>query len=253
MTANNTIANTDNINASSASDAGSSRRAACAEGSFGSGSTVSATTRTASAAEPRKRTLQVGSAAAKRTLRTEGSSRAGGFDVGSLVLVAVLLAVGAVLKMTVGSVINIAGMKPNFIIAMYCLAILLVRPKLGQAAVIGLLAGALCQVLPGTPYINFISELAGALAMGALIMVPLKFGKLDLKAPVATFISTVVSGGIYTVCLFLFAGADASAMVAYVPIVLCTAVINTVIVQVLYLPLRKVLKKDVATPAVAAA
>ena len=198
-------------------------------------------------------TLQVGSAAAKRTLRTEGSSRAGGFDVGSLVLVAVLLAAGAVLKMTVGSVINIAGMKPNFIIAMYCLAILLVRPKLGQAAVIGLLAGALCQVLPGTPYINFISELAGALAMGALIMVPLKFGKLDLKAPVATFISTVVSGGIYTVCLFLFAGADASAMVAYVPIVLCTAVINTVIVQALYLPLRKVLKKDVAAPAVAAA
>ena len=85
--------------------------------------------------------------------------------------------------------------------------------------------------------------------MGALIMVPLKFGKLDLKAPVATFISTVVSGGIYTVCLFLFAGADASAMVAYVPIVLCTAVINTVIVQALYLPLRKVLKKDVAAPA----
>ena len=250
MTANNTIASIDNINASSASDAGSSRRAACAEGSFGSGSAASAAARTASAAEPRKRTLQVGSAAAKRTLRTEG---AGGFDVGSLVLVAVLLAAGAVLKMTVGSVINIAGMKPNFIIAMYCLAILLVRPKLGQAAVIGLLAGALCQVLPGTPYINFISELAGALAMGALIMVPLKFGKLDLKAPVATFISTVVSGGIYTVCLFLFAGADASAMVAYVPIVLCTAVINPVIVQALYLPLRKVLKKDVATPAVAAA
>lgn len=197
----------------------------------------------AATVEPRKRTLDA--SAAKR--------RAGSFDVASLILVAVLLAAGAVLKMTVGSVVNIAGMKPNFIIAMYCLAILLVRPKIGQAAVIGLLAGAVCQVLPGTPYINFISELCGATAMGALILLPMKLGKLDIKAPVATFVSTVISGGVYTVCLFLFAGADASAMVAYVPIVLCTAVINTIIVQALYLPLRKVLKKDAAAPAGAAA
>lgn len=199
---------------------------------------------TASAsAEPRKRTLN----------DTPAARRSGSFDVASLILVAVLLAAGAVLKMTVGSVVNIAGMKPNFIIAMYCLAILLVRPKVGQAAVIGLLAGAVCQVLPGTPYINFISELCGATAMGALILLPMKLGKLDIKAPVATFVSTVISGSVYTVCLFLFAGADASAMVAYVPIVLCTAVINTVIVQALYLPLRKVLKKGAAAPAGAAA
>ena len=198
---------------------------------------------TTASAEPRKRTLNAMSAA----------RRSGSFDVASLILVAVLLAAGAVLKMTVGSVVNIAGMKPNFIIAMYCLAILLVRPKVGQAAVIGLLAGAVCQVLPGTPYINFISELCGATAMGALILLPMKLGKLDIKAPVATFVSTVISGSVYTVCLFLFAGADASAMVAYVPIVLCTAVINTVIVQALYLPLRKVLKKDAAAPAGAAA
>lgn len=194
-------------------------------------------------AEPRKRTLNDAPA----------TRRSGSFDVASLILVAVLLAAGAVLKMTVGSVVNIAGMKPNFIIAMYCLAILLVRPKVGQAAVIGLLAGAVCQVLPGTPYINFISELCGATAMGALILLPMKLGKLDIKAPVVTFVSTVISGSVYTVCLFLFAGADASAMVAYVPIVLCTAVINTVIVQALYLPLRKVLKKGAAAPAGAAA
>lgn len=198
---------------------------------------------TSTSAEQRKRTLNA----------TSATRRSGSFDVASLILVAVLLAAGAVLKMTVGSVVNIAGMKPNFIIAMYCLAILLVRPKVGQAAVIGLLAGAVCQVLPGTPYINFISELCGATAMGALILLPMKLGKLDIKAPVATFVSTVISGSVYTVCLFLFAGADASAMVAYVPIVLCTAVINTVIVQALYLPLRKVLKKGAAAPAGAAA
>ena len=84
-----------------------------------------------------------------------------GLQISDLILVAVLLAAGAVLKLCVGSVINFFGMKPNFIIAMYCLAILLIRPKVVEAAVIGLLAGAVCQFLPGSPYINFISELLG--------------------------------------------------------------------------------------------
>lgn len=188
--------------------------------------------------------------AAKRELKRESR---GGLDVTSLILVAVLLAAGAVLKMTVGSVVNFFGMKPNFIIAMYCLAILLVRPKLGQAAVIGLLAGAVCQLLPGSPYINFISELAGAVVMALLVRVPMRLGAFDANAPVATFVSTLVSGGLFTVCLFAFLGAESSSLVAYVPIVLCTAVINSVIVSALYVPLRKVLGRDSAVAAGAAA
>ena len=46
-----------------------------------------------------------------------------------LLLTAVLLAAGAVLKFFVGSFINFFGMKPNFVIAMYCMAIVLIRPK----------------------------------------------------------------------------------------------------------------------------
>ncbi len=155
------------------------------------------------------------------------------------------------LKLTVGSVINIFGMKPNFIIAMYCLAILLVRPRIVEALIIGLLAGAICQLLPGTPYINFISEFFGALAMALMLLVPLKIGRVNLQTVVGTFVTTVVSGGIFTLCLFLFLGAEASSLAAYVPIVLCTALINCVIVQVLYVPLRKVLKREVPekTPA----
>ena len=55
-----------------------------------------------------------------------------GLSVRDLILIAVLLAAGAVLKLTVSSFFSFAGMKPNFIIAMYCLAIILVRPKLGN-------------------------------------------------------------------------------------------------------------------------
>ena len=166
-----------------------------------------------------------------------------GLNVRDLIVIAVLLAAGAVLKLLVGSFINFFGMKPNFIIASYCLAILLVRPKLYQSAIIGLLAGAICQFLPGTPYLNFISELVGAVAMGLLIHVPMKIGKFDINPMISTFISTVLSGGTYTVCLFLFVKATTEGMVAYVPIVLCTALLNMIIVQLLYIPLKKVLKK----------
>ncbi|MFR3090930.1 MAG: hypothetical protein ACLTMP_03610 [Eggerthella lenta] len=99
-----------------------------------------------------------------------------------------------------GSLLSSMGMKPNFIIAMYCLAIILTRPKLGQALVIGLLAGLICQIplLNATPLLNIPSEVLGALACGLLIKVPLRIGgKLDLNPLVNTFVSTVVSGGTF--------------------------------------------------------
>ena len=97
---------------------------------------------------------------------------------------------------------------------------------------------------------NFGSELAGALAMGLLIMIPAKNKTVEIVlAAVSTFISTVISGGLYVVLLFVFIKSDPSAMVAYVPIVLGTATLNTIIVALLYVPLMKVLKKPfISTP-----
>ena len=178
--------------------------------------------------------------AEKRIVATQEKK---GFSIQDLILVAVLLAAGAVLKLFVGSVVNFFGMKPNFIIASYCLAILLVRPNLVGCAIIGILAGAICQFLPGTPWLNFISELLGAVAMFFMIKVPFKFGKLDLNPLLATFVSTVISGGSFVVCLLLFMGASSSSLVAYIPIVLGTAAIGSVLVQLLYLPLKKVLNR----------
>lgn len=166
-----------------------------------------------------------------------------GFTISDFILVAVLLAAGAVLKFFVGSVVNIAGMKPNFIIAMYCLAIILIKPKVYESAIIGALAGAVCQLFPGTPFINFASEIIGAVVMTLMMFIPLSIGKLDFKPAVSAFVATFASGSSYVVCLFLFAGASAESMVAYVPIVLCTALINTVIVQLLFIPLKAALKK----------
>ena len=51
----------------------------------------------------------------KRVLNTQEKS---GLSLQDLLLTAVLLAAGAVLKFFVGTFINFFGMKPNFIIAM---------------------------------------------------------------------------------------------------------------------------------------
>ena len=168
-----------------------------------------------------------------------------GISLQDLLLAAVLLAAGAVLKFFVGTFINFFGMKPNFIIAMYCLAIVLIRPKIYYSIIIGLIAGAICQFFPGTPYLNFASEAAGALAMGLLIFIPAKnkSAKIALSA-INTFISTIISGGLFTILLFVVIKSDPSAMAAYVPIVLGTATLNAIIVGALYGPLAKVLKKE---------
>ena len=162
-----------------------------------------------------------------------------------------LLAAGAVLKLTVGSLLSSMGMKPNFIIAMYCLAIILTRPKLGQALVIGLLAGLICQIplLNATPLLNIPSEVLGALACGLLIKVPLRIGgKLALNPLVTTFVSTVVSGGTFALLSVYInvvsTGGDVMvALATYAAIVFGTATFNCILVQVLAMPLKKVLKR----------
>ena len=142
------------------------------------------------------------------------------------------------------------GTKPNFIIAMYCLAIILTRPKLGQALIIGLLAGLICQIplLNATPLLNIPSEVLGALACGLLIKVPMRIGgKLDLNPLVNTFISTVVSGGTFALLSIYINVVHGrrrfAALATYAAIVFGTATFNCILVQVLAVPLKKVLKR----------
>jgi len=186
-------------------------------------------------------------AAAKRTVTAQDKK---GLTIQDLILVAALLAAGAVLKLTVGSLLASFGMKPNFIIAAYCLAIILIRPTVAQSLAIGLIAGLVCQIpmLNATPLLNIPSELLGALACGLLIHVPMKIGKLDVNPLVNTFISTCVSGFTFAalsvyINVVSVGGDFAVAMAAYVAIVLGTATFNCIFVEVLAMPLKKVLKR----------
>ena len=171
-----------------------------------------------------------------------------GLSISDILLIGILLAAGAVLKFFVGSMFTFV--KPNFIIAMYCLIILLIRPRVYEALIIGILAGGVCQFFPGTPYINFIGEALGALTMALMLKLPLRIGKFSLTPMLGTFISTLVSGFVFVGILYLaIAGGMVNAAAApmftvFVATVLGTAVINTFIVQLLYIPLKLALKKD---------
>ena len=189
-------------------------------------------------------------AAAKRTIATD--QKKDGLSVRDLILVAVLIAAG-VLKLTVSSFLNFAGMKPNFMIAMYCLAIILTRPKIYQSVVIGLLVGVVSQIpmLNATPLVNIASEMVGALVCGILVTVLAKVA-CDNKTCqnvvfpiIITFISTVFSG--YTFAMIVgvaVAHLDPLAVFGvYAVMVLGTATMNAVLVAILTPVLRAVLKR----------
>ena len=190
-------------------------------------------------------------AAAKRTIATD--QKKDGLSVRDLILVAVLIAAGAVLKLTVSSFLSFAGMKPNFMIAMYCLAIILTRPKIYQSVVIGLLVGLVSQIpmLNATPLVNIASEMVGALVCGILVTVLAKAAR-DSKTCqnvvfpiIITFISTVFSG--YTFAMIVgvaVAHLDPLAVFGvYAVMVLGTATMNAVLAAILTPVLRAVLKR----------
>ena len=190
-----------------------------------------------------------GKAMRKREVAGHGKK---GLAIRDVLLIGILLAAGAVLKFFVGSVINF-GMKPNFIIAMYCLIVLLIKPTLVEAAIIGLLSGAICQFFPGQPYINFVSELAGAAAMCLLSRIPVpglpEKLKLPVKSMIGTFLSTLVSGFSFIAVMYLLYYARLDILIApptplaiFLAIIFGTALINAVIVQTLYIPLRLALR-----------
>jgi hypothetical protein len=196
-----------------------------------------------------------GGAARPGEKREPGKTVKKGLQIRDVLLIGILLAAGVVLRTAVGTVINF-GMKPNFIIAMYCLTILLIKPGLVEAAIIGVLSGALCQLFPGQPYINFVSELLGALCMCLLIRVPVvKGGRGVLQTALGaariigcTFLSTLVSGFSFIGVMYLmyYSGANITPtpLAIFLAIIFGTALINSVIVQILYIPLKLALKRN---------
>lgn len=161
-----------------------------------------------------------------------------------IAVVAFLIAIGAVLRMFSPAIL---GITPNFIIAMYCLAIILLRPTIGPALGIGLVAGAVSMIFSKSPipYLNLVTEPSGALvcALLAAYLPEFSFKNYSFKPGLATFLGTLVSGGLYVVLNFHLAlHLPVSAMqAAFIGVVIPVALINMVIAQALYLPVKNFL------------
>ena len=80
-----------------------------------------------------------------------------------IAIVGILLAVGAILRYFLAMLHT--PLTPNMIIAFYCLAIILISPKIYEAFGIGIVAGILSMLISGSifPPANLISEPVGAL------------------------------------------------------------------------------------------
>lgn len=171
-----------------------------------------------------------------------------GMQAFDIVLVGVLLAVGMVLRMYMPPV---GPITPNLVIGMYCLAIILVRPRIIETLVIGIVAAALCQLTSKSaiPYLNFISEPVGVLVALALVKAPfnLSIKKYSFKPALVTLLGTIASGLVYVLsvkAVLLFRGtAGGKAFIAMLLVVITTAIANTVIVQLIYYPIKAALGK----------
>lgn len=170
-------------------------------------------------------------------------------DITSLVLVAVLFAAGCILDFTVAKPLRIGNIQPEFVIASFCLAILLVRPKIYQGAIIGALAATLIQLNTSIPFLEYVCDIPAAIIMTAILIGYVHLFPRDAARKVsvfpfiATFVTTVISGCIFAFIATCFIMHSPEMIIGMLPIIFGTAVFNAIVVEILYTPIRLVLHK----------
>ena len=177
--------------------------------------------------------------------RTVTSVDHGTLDLKALTLYAILLAAGFVLNMTVSKFFSglTAGiLSPEFIIAAFCLEILIVKPTVGQAAIIGLLAGVVIQITASVKGPDLIAEPVAAVVMGLLTASLAKGGAKKVLPLLGTFIVTCISGLVYAAVVAFFIQRNPALIAVMAPVVAATGVVNGIIVQALFIPIKKALK-----------
>ena len=169
-----------------------------------------------------------------------------------IAIVGILLAIGAILRYLMNVVPT--AIVSNPIIALYCLAIILIRPNVRDTIGIGIVAGLISALISHSifPPANLLSEPLGALICMALYAATRKH--IPLAPTVSTFAATLVSGftfiGISVLVIasgFISAPGEGFTVGAFIiavsPVIVLTAIANAVIAQVLYIPSSKILMR----------
>lgn len=155
-----------------------------------------------------------------------------------------MLAIGMILHLVSPS---IAGFTPNWMIATYCVAILLTKPTFRQCLGICMVA-ALMEVFTSKsafPYGDFASEFAGAYVAGffAHKVPPIRIGKFSIRPLLCGFVTTMVSGFVFVTILKLVMGIPMPVyLYGILPAVALVAVGNGIITPFLYFPALRLFK-----------
>lgn len=177
--------------------------------------------------------------------RTVAAVDHGKLDLKALTLYAILLAAGFVLNLTVSKFFSgLTGgfLSPEFIIAAFCLEILIIKPNIGQAAVIGLLAGVVIQITASVKGPDLIAEPVAAVVMALLVSALSDSKAKGLLPLVGTFIVTFISGIIYALIFSFLIMKNPAFVGVMAPVVAATGAANAIIVAALHLPIKKALK-----------
>lgn len=174
------------------------------------------------------------------TARTVANTTAshGLLDVKSLIMLAVLLAAAIILNMTVGNALATTGIKPQFIVVAYILAVALTRASVPQAMLFALIAGAVTQLSTSIPGLNLVTEPVAAIFMALIMKAGIKVAGRDVTPFVGALVTTLVSGALFATLGTLVMGAALPSALAKVPMVLSMGVFNAVFAQAVYVPLR---------------
>lgn len=169
-----------------------------------------------------------------------------------IAIVGILLAVGAIVRYL--SLVIPGPIVSNLVIAFYCLAIILVIPTFTEVIGIGIVAGIVCALLSHSifPPSNLISEPIGAVT--CLMTYKALMSRFSISPAVSTFLGTLASGTTFVVVAMLMVAPTiltkydtmGAFVIAIIPIVGGTAIVNLVIAQILYVPASKVLSRGKA-------
>jgi hypothetical protein len=167
-----------------------------------------------------------------------------------IAVVGILLAIGAILRF-------IANMFPgaivgNPVIALYCLAIILIHPTVKEAFGIGIVAAIVSMMISHSifPPANLVSEALGAIV--CMLLYSMLENKIAFAPAITTFVATCVSGfSFILVCMLVMlasiidipSGTIMGFFVMVAPIVIITAVFNCIVTQVLYFPAKRILSR----------
>lgn len=161
-----------------------------------------------------------------------------------LIMLSLLVGIGTVLHAVVPGFVF--GVKPDMLLSMMFLGIFLF-PKARYVLLLALVSGlisALTTQAPGGQIANMIDKPVTAFIVLALFLLLQSKLKNVISAPALTFIGTLISGSVFVGVVALIAGlGEGGFMALFIGAVLPAAVVNTLIMVVIYPIVQSIMKR----------